>query len=68
MSVLIYIVTIVIIYFYISLHDVMWMNFRLNWLKCGTFYYSNKNPFNKCLETFINKLFIKTFNIIFMKN
>ena len=27
-------------YFYITLHDLMWMNFELNWLKCDL---KNKN-------------------------
>ena len=30
-------VTVVTIYFYITLHDLMLVNFGLNWLKCDTF-------------------------------
>ena len=31
-------VTAVTMYFYITLHDLMWVNFKFGWLQCGTFF------------------------------
>ena len=34
-----YTITIVIMYFYIILHELIWVNFGLSWLKHGYFFY-----------------------------
>ena len=37
LAVFIYTVIVAAIYFYTTLHDLMWINFELNLLKCGHF-------------------------------